>query len=53
MPKLNFFKMKRKRLHPWVKDVSKVKTKCLMPTQMIYMTTKRLMSIGTKDLGFD
>jgi len=45
--------MKKKRVHPWLKDVSKVRTKCLMPTQMIYMTTKRLVSIGTKDLGFD
>jgi hypothetical protein len=44
--------MKIKRLHPWLKDVSKVRTKNLMPTQMIYMTTKRLVSIGTKDLEF-
>jgi hypothetical protein len=42
--------MKRKRLHPWFKDVSKVRTTFLMPIQMIYMTSKRLVSIGTKDL---
>jgi hypothetical protein len=53
VPKLNFLKRKRKRLHPWLKDVSKVRTTCLMPTQMIYVATKCLVSIGTKDLGFD
>jgi len=35
-----------------LKGVSKVRTKCLLPTQMIYMTTKCLVSIGTKDLEF-
>jgi hypothetical protein len=51
---LNSIFLKQKiKLHLWLKDVSKVRTKFLMPTQLIYMTTKHLVSIGTKDLGFD